>query len=303
MAPTLVASRTALRPEGADGRGSNPANAGLDGLQKDCVSQSGGLQGGLAWGGPALRPCAVVQAGVIQQGMCSGEMSRKRGLLKPSGGFTLIELLVAISVMALLAVLSWRGLDGMARAQAQTRERADEVLRLQAGLSQWKVDLDAITRTPGVTSIDWDGRVMRMTRRSAGGNDGLMVVAWTRRLDGENGGRWLRWQSPAARNIGNWQTAWERAAVWAQTPSAEDRQREVAIAPLMEWQIYYYRNNAWTNSLSSDAGSVAPPTSLPGGQTNAVPDGVRLVLSLPAGQALAGALRIDWVQPTLGGER
>ncbi|MGH6628041.1 MAG: PulJ/GspJ family protein, partial [Burkholderiaceae bacterium] len=49
---------------------------------------------------------------------------------RPPSGFTLIELLVAISVMALLAVLSWRGLDGMARAQAQTRQRADEVLSL-----------------------------------------------------------------------------------------------------------------------------------------------------------------------------
>ena len=33
-----------------------------------------------------------------------------------SRGFTLIELLVAIAVMALMAILSWRGLDGMSRA-------------------------------------------------------------------------------------------------------------------------------------------------------------------------------------------
>ncbi len=218
-------------------------------------------------------------------------------------GFTLIELLVAISVMALLAVLSWRGLDGMARAQAQTRERASEVLSLQAGLSQWKADLDGITRTPGVTAIDWDGRVMRMTRRSAAGNDGLMVVAWTRRVEGETGARWLRWQSPAARNFGNWQDSWDRAGAWGQTPSAEDRAREVAIAPLLDWQIFYYRNNAWTSPLSSDAGSTSPPSSPAGGQTNTVPDGVRLVLNLSPGQALTGPLRIDWVQPTLGGER
>ncbi len=44
-APTLVASRTALPPEGAAGRGSEPASAGLDGPQKGCVSQPGGLQG------------------------------------------------------------------------------------------------------------------------------------------------------------------------------------------------------------------------------------------------------------------
>ena len=40
-------------------------------------------------------------------------------------GFTLIELLVAISVMALIAILSWRGIDGMVRTQEATRQRAD----------------------------------------------------------------------------------------------------------------------------------------------------------------------------------
>ena len=49
---------------------------------------------------------------------------------RPARGFTLIELLVAIAVMALVAILSWRGLDGMVRAQTTTQQRADEVLSL-----------------------------------------------------------------------------------------------------------------------------------------------------------------------------
>ena len=40
---------------------------------------------------------------------------------KRSRGFTLIELLVAIGAMALMAGLSWRGIDGIAE------HRADEV--------------------------------------------------------------------------------------------------------------------------------------------------------------------------------
>ena len=59
-------------------------------------------------------------------------------------GFTLVELLVAIAVMALLAIVSWRGLDGMVRAQQITRERADAVLELQTVLAQWGADLDAM---------------------------------------------------------------------------------------------------------------------------------------------------------------
>ena len=60
--------------------------------------------------------------------------------MRRTRGFTLIELLVAISVMALLALMSWRGLDGMARAQAQNRERGDAVLTLQTALAQWGAD-------------------------------------------------------------------------------------------------------------------------------------------------------------------
>ena len=222
---------------------------------------------------------------------------------KSSCGFTLIELLVAISVMALLAVLSWRGLDGMARSQAQTSQRADAVLNLQAGLGQWKVDLDSLTQTPQITSLAWDGRVLRLTRRVATGSEGLVVVAWTRR--GEAEGQWLRWQSPPVRTLGGWTDAWNRANVWSQTASAADRVREVMITPLASWQIFYFRGNAWSNSLSSDGASVgAVGGSVPSGtQATTVPDGIRLVLDLPPGQPINGRLTMDWVRPTLGGDR
>ena len=107
-------------------------------------------------------------------------------------GFTLVELLVALFVMALLAILSWRGLDGMTRAQAATEARADDVLALQTGLAQWKSDLDALVQLPQLTAIEWNGRVLRITRRgTASATDGIRVVAWARR-----DGQWLRWQSP-----------------------------------------------------------------------------------------------------------
>ena len=223
-----------------------------------------------------------------------------------SGGFTLIELLVAISIMALMAVLSWRGLDGMARTQTQTSQRADEVLTLQAGLAQWKLDLDMLAPTPNVTPLDWDGRVLRLTRRTATAGEGLQVVAWSRRNEGA--GQWLRWQSPVVRTAGSWNDAWERASVWAQNANAADRTREVLVSPLEDWQIFYYRGGAWSNPLSS-AGAAEPsatggnPTRTPGTAATAIPDGVRLVLTLPAGQAVTGKLTMDWVAPTLGGDK
>ena len=231
-------------------------------------------------------------------------------------GFTLIELLVAISLMALMAVLSWRGLDGISRAQTQLQQRSDDVQALQATLGQWGADLDAMEEQPDMPSLDWDGRAMRILRRgSADPGEGLRVVAWARRnVDGV--GQWLRWQSPELRTRGELDLAWQKAQLWAQTPSDEDRLREVRMVALDAWQIFYYRGNAWTNPLSSagvDQAAVvvasppADPASAPtavataaAAATDATPDGVRLVLELSAGQALSGTLTRDWVRPVLG---
>lgn len=224
-------------------------------------------------------------------------------------GFTLVELLVALVALALLAVMSWRGLDGMTRAQAQTEARADEALTLQVGLAQWAADLDALVQQPQIPAIEWNGRVLRMTRRStAAATDGLLVVGWSRRV--VNGtGTWLRWQSPQVFTRGEHDAAWQQADIWAANPGDEQTRREVAVVPLDEWQIFFFRDDAWTNPLSSDIRGgppAAPPVVAPpvaGRTVPVVPDGVRLVLSLPPGTSINGTLTRDWVRPTLGGSR
>ncbi|HSH90483.1 MAG TPA: prepilin-type N-terminal cleavage/methylation domain-containing protein [Ramlibacter sp.] len=230
----------------------------------------------------------------------------KRGSRR-AHGFTLVELLVALFAMALLAILSWRGLDGMTRAQAITEARADEVLTLQVGLAQWTADLDAIMQLPGTTAIEWNGRVLRMTRRSTSAvTDGVLVAAWTQRM--VNGkGTWLRWQSAQAFTRGDLEQAWQHADLWSQNPGDEERSREVAVTPLQEWQVFFFRENAWTNPQSSAATTAAPipvvPASGAAPPVAPLPDGVRLVLALPEGQAISGTLTRDWVKPTLGRDR
>jgi general secretion pathway protein J len=219
-------------------------------------------------------------------------------------GFTLVEVMVAIGIMALMAMLSWRGLDGMTRSQATTQAYADEVLTLQTGLAQWGADLDAMLQlqpAQQINAIDWDGRALRLTRRSSNTEDnGLLVVAWTRRVV-DGGGLWLRWQSPPLRSRAALTEAWQRAGQWAQNPGDEEKKREVAITPLDQWQIFYFRNDAWSNPLSSD-GLATPTASPPPGATGTtIPEGLRLVLTLPAGSAVSGTLTRDWVAPTVGG--
>jgi general secretion pathway protein J len=201
-------------------------------------------------------------------------------------GFTLVEMLVAIALMALMGVMAWRGLSSIQGAQIRLAQHADDTLALQAGLGQWATDLDAIALQTNTPSLAWDGRVLRVLRRdSASPGDGLRVVGWSQRqVDGI--AYWLRWQSPSLRTLAELDAAWAQAARWGQNPSNEDQLREVRISPLSQWQIFYFRNNAWTNPQSSASATDA----------NALPEGVRLVLTLPAGQAISGVLTRDWAR-------
>jgi len=223
-----------------------------------------------------------------------------------SPGLTLVELLVAVAMLALLAALSWRALDGMVRARAQTEEHAERLLVLEAALGQWTADLEAMTQPPFTRGIEWNGQVLRLTRTDpADAGGGLRVVAWTRRIaDGR--GQWLRWTSAPVRQRGDWERAWQQALLWAQNPDDALRRRELAIVPIDEWRIFFYRGDAWTNPLSSDA--VGPAAGTPGAGAPAdsgvnLPDGVRLVLRLSPGAGLTGTLQRDWARPTIAGGR
>lgn len=225
------------------------------------------------------------------------------------GGFTLIEVLVAISVMALMALMAWRGLDGMLRAQSSLQSRSDEIRSLQAGLAQWQTDLDQLAELAGTPSWDWDGKVLRLTRRTAPVDSSaaattttpsVQVVAWTWRNNPgrPGGGDWQRWQSEPLTQGQDWYAAWALAQQWGQTPSESTRAGLVQIHPLSGWQLFVHRGGSWANPLSSDATTQDANSATPHGRT---PDGVRLVLSLPPGPVGAGTLTLDWVRPTLSG--
>ncbi|WBY03809.1 prepilin-type N-terminal cleavage/methylation domain-containing protein [Ramlibacter tataouinensis] len=220
-------------------------------------------------------------------------------------GFTLVELLVALFALSLLAVLSWRGLDGMVRARQQTEERADEVHALQVGLAQWRTDLDALVQLPQFTALEWNGRVLRLTRQSATAQaEGVVVVGWSRRTEA-GASRWMRWQSPPLTTRGQVEQAWTRADAWAQEQAGGDNGSAVAVTGLQDWQVFFFRGNAWTNPLSSDASQEqeAGPGGRPApvSRTAQLPDGVRIILTLSGGQAISGDLVNDWVRPTVGG--
>lgn len=226
-------------------------------------------------------------------------------------GFTLIEVLVALAIMAVLAGLSWQGIDAMSRSQTAVQTRAEASHTLRSSLGQWRADLDASVRVLGaatlpVPTLDWNGQVLRLVRRSpAGAASGWQVVAWAR-LSGPQGSEWVRWQSAPVREQSSLLQAWQQAERWAQS-GQDNRQQSVRLLPLLDMQLYYAREGAWVNPLSSgttvpsgaNQGSSVAGSSLNPANPASMPDGVRLVLTLPPSVQGGGTLTLDWAQPSL----
>ena len=207
-------------------------------------------------------------------------------------GFTLVEVLVALFIMAVLAMMAWRGIDALVRSRDGAQGSADQILVLSTAVSQWEQDLAQLQRTPGVPALKFDGAALRLTRRA---KDGMVLVVWMMQGD-----TLYRWASPATSRVAELQEWWMRSQQWSGI-------REGALpmlTQLSEWQVYYYRqgDNTWSNAQSSAGRSnAAPPAGAPstpgdGGDGSTPPDtagdeedadqlpqGVRLVLRLPAG--------------------
>jgi general secretion pathway protein J len=63
------------------------------------------------------------------------------------GGFTLIELLVAITILAFIAVLGWRGLDGIIRSRAALTSTMEQTRGLQLAFAQMQSDCEYLATT------------------------------------------------------------------------------------------------------------------------------------------------------------
>jgi general secretion pathway protein J len=210
--------------------------------------------------------------------------------MRQQKGFTLIELLIAITLMSVLAGLSWRGLDSLMRSRDITQAQVEKTAVLQTVFAQWQTDLNAVQSVPNIADagVQWDGRTLRLTRRATawradGADAGLWVVAWTRRDN-----QWLRWQSAPVQTRAALQQAWVNAERWGQNPSSDDAAFETPLIPLDAWQLTYFRGNAWTNPLSSSGSTDSQGT---------LPDAIRLQVDLPASTGMHGRITLDWVRP------
>jgi general secretion pathway protein J len=186
-------------------------------------------------------------------------------------GFTLAEVLVAVALMALLATMSWRGVSSMAEARLASEARVNETLRMGTVMAQWEQDLQQLQDTTLVPALSFDGATLRLVRRSA---EGLQIVAWSLRET-----RWTRWASPVASSAQGLQDVW----MASQQLLGNEPGQLTLYEGLVGWQVYFYRNNAWSNAQSSADVAAQNPNqsaSAPPQVRALLPTGVRVVLTL-----------------------
>jgi general secretion pathway protein J len=135
-------------------------------------------------------------------------------------GFTLIELMVAIAILAVIAILSWRGLDQIMRGR-QTIQNAMEDERVFVQLfDQLRVDAreaatDDEVGQPAVSATS-DGLQIVRSFESAGEPPRLQVVRYQ-----VQGGRVTRYASPPVATLGQLRRALSASSTggdWSAVP-------------------------------------------------------------------------------------
>lgn len=128
---------------------------------------------------------------------------------KKSRGFTLVELLVAITILAIVAVLGWRGLDAIARARVGLTQDMEQARGIQLAFAQMQNDCARIVLPSvigGRSTLVADSQNVTMIRTVFADNQPsrLQVVAYRLR-----DGQLTRYESAATRDLKELDTMWQ----------------------------------------------------------------------------------------------
>jgi general secretion pathway protein J len=171
-------------------------------------------------------------------------------------GFTLIELLVAISILAMVAVLGWRGLDGIVRARVSLTEQMEMTRGMQLAFAQMQSDCEhaadagLLGRRPYL--IQAENRIT-LVRTVFNENEParLQVIAY-RLVDG----RLNRRESNTTRDLVELDALWQASLSDTDPTPPVTLQTGVTSMGVRVWQ-----NNAWREQpdLAPQGGLAATP--------------------------------------------
>jgi general secretion pathway protein J len=202
----------------------------------------------------------------------------------PARGFTLVELLVAISILAIVAVLGWRGLDGIVRARVALTQQMETTRGMQLAFAQMQSDCEHIAQRDVVDQrpyllIGADRLTLVREVFTENQPSRLQVVAY-RIVNGTL----MRRESQPVRDLVQLDAQWQAVTSDADTSPSVALQAGVTGMQLATWV-----NNSWrqggvdpgANTAGTGQAPVQPPPQQPdqgAAQVNNEPTGLQVAL-------------------------
>ena len=198
-------------------------------------------------------------------------------------GFTLVELLVAISILAIVAVLGWRGLDGIVRARVALTQQMETTRGMQLAFAQMQSDCEHIAQRNVVDQrpyllVGADRLTLVREVFTENQPSRLQVVAY-RIVNGTL----MRRESQPTRDLV------QLDALWQAVTSDADTNPAVALqAGVTGMQVATWLNNSWRQggvdpgANAAGTGQAPPPAQPPAPdqptQVNNEPTGLQVAL-------------------------
>jgi general secretion pathway protein J len=159
-------------------------------------------------------------------------------------GFTLVELLVAISILGMVAVLGWRGLDGIVRARAGLTDQMEVTRGMQLAFAQMQSDCEHLAAADLVgsrpTLVAEEGRLTLVRTVFLENTASRVQVVAYRLVDGVL----LRRESNATRDLSQLDLLWKAAISDTDTTPPVALQSGIAAMQMLVWQ-----NGTWRQSV------------------------------------------------------
>lgn len=177
---------------------------------------------------------------------------------------TLIELLVAISVLAFIAVLGWRGLDSIVRARIALTGDLEQTRGMQLAFAQLQSDCahlaDAAVLPGRPTLAAGQGQLTLVRKVYADNQPSRLQVIDYRVKDGEL----TRQESTATRDLAELHAMWLASMVDTGTGHAPpDAPGVVLISGVDSLALRLWANGGWrTEAAMQPAAGTAAPTGL-----------------------------------------
>lgn len=203
-------------------------------------------------------------------------------------GLTLIELLVAISVLAFVAVLGWRGLDGIVRARIGLSTGMEQTRGMQLAFAQMQNDCAHIAGTdllPGRTALAAEQGRLIMVRTATSDNQPMRLQVITYRI---RDGVLTRRESIATRDLNELNGLWLAAVNDTDQSPAVALQEGVAAMSMRTWSN---AATGWQIPGPSSAQAGAPATGtnarMPPGPQGAAAQAGQIAQATPTGLEVA----------------